>query len=86
MKKDSFGSRAVLQTKGGSFTIHRLDALKKAGVARGRLRVALDPSERHTALTINEYETLLMKYDLAEVLRTMRRSPVVLKVSRSRLS
>ena len=27
------------------------------------------PSERHSALTINEYETLLMKYDLAEVLR-----------------
>jgi hypothetical protein len=29
----------------------------------------LDPAERHSALTINEYETLLMKYDLAEVLR-----------------
>ncbi len=27
MKKDSFGSRAALQTKGGSYTIHRLDAL-----------------------------------------------------------
>jgi len=33
MKKDFFGSRAALQTKGGAFTIHRLDALKKAGVA-----------------------------------------------------
>jgi hypothetical protein len=40
-----------------------------AGVPRGRLRLALDPGERHSALTINEYETLLMKYDLAEVLR-----------------
>ena len=29
----------------------------------------LDPAERHSALTVNEYETLLMKYDLAEVLR-----------------
>ncbi len=40
-----------------------------AGVGKGRLRIVLDPSERHSALTINEYETLLMKYDLAEVLR-----------------
>jgi thiamine phosphate synthase YjbQ (UPF0047 family) len=40
-----------------------------AGVAKGRLRMVLDPTERHSALTINEYETLLMKYDLAEVLR-----------------
>jgi hypothetical protein len=29
----------------------------------------LDPSERHAALTVNEYETLLMTHDLAEVLR-----------------
>jgi thiamine phosphate synthase YjbQ (UPF0047 family) len=41
----------------------------KAGVGKGRLRIVLDPSERHSALTVNEYETLLMKYDLAEVLR-----------------
>jgi thiamine phosphate synthase YjbQ (UPF0047 family) len=40
-----------------------------AGVRRGRLRLSLDPAERHSALTVNEYETLLMKYDLAEVLR-----------------
>jgi len=33
MKKDSFGSRAKLQSRAGSFSIHRLDALKKAGVA-----------------------------------------------------
>lgn len=45
------------------------DFLKRAGVPKGRLRVSLDPMERHTALTVNEYETLLMKYDLAEVLR-----------------
>ena len=44
------------------------DFVKQAGAAKGRLRVALDSSERHTALTVNEYETLLMKYDLAEVL------------------
>jgi thiamine phosphate synthase YjbQ (UPF0047 family) len=40
-----------------------------AGVSRGRLRVALDPTERHSALTVNEYETLLMRHDLAEILR-----------------
>ena len=40
-----------------------------SGIRKGRLRVVLDPAERHTALTVNEYETLLMKYDLAEVLR-----------------
>jgi thiamine phosphate synthase YjbQ (UPF0047 family) len=45
------------------------DFVKSTGIARGRLRVALDPTERHTALTVNEYETLLMKHDLAEVLR-----------------
>src|SRR5688572_9572730 len=43
--------------------------VQASGVGRGRLRVSLDPTERHSALTINEYETLLMKYDLAEVLR-----------------
>ena len=43
--------------------------VKAAGVAHGRLRVALDPAERHSALTVNEFETLLMQYDLAEVLR-----------------
>ncbi len=45
------------------------DFVTRAGVGKGRLRIDLDPSERHSALTINEYETLLMKHDLAEVLR-----------------
>ncbi len=43
--------------------------LARAGVSKGRLRVAVDLAERHAALTVNEYETLLMKHDLAEVLR-----------------
>ena len=43
--------------------------VRATGVPRGRLRVQLDPTERHSALTVNEYETLLMQYDLAEVLR-----------------
>lgn len=45
------------------------DFVARSGIRKGRLRIVLDPSERHSALTINEYETLLMKHDLAEVLR-----------------
>jgi hypothetical protein len=43
--------------------------VRDTGIGKGRLRVSLDPSERHSALTVNEYETLLMRHDLAEVLR-----------------
>jgi thiamine phosphate synthase YjbQ (UPF0047 family) len=39
------------------------------GVAKGRVRVALAPGERQAGLTVNEYETLLMRHDLREVLR-----------------
>jgi thiamine phosphate synthase YjbQ (UPF0047 family) len=41
----------------------------RADVGTGRLHLALDPCERHAALTVNEFETLLMKNDLAAVLR-----------------
>jgi len=41
----------------------------KADVGKGRLHIALGHGERDAALTINEFETLLMKYDLAAVLR-----------------
>jgi len=40
-----------------------------ADVGKGRLHIALGRGERDSALTINEFETLLMKYDLASVLR-----------------
>jgi thiamine phosphate synthase YjbQ (UPF0047 family) len=39
------------------------------GVAKGRIRITLAPGERHAGLTVNEYETLLMRHDLSEVLR-----------------
>jgi thiamine phosphate synthase YjbQ (UPF0047 family) len=39
------------------------------GVAKGRIRLTLAPGERHAGLTVNEYETLLMRHDLREVLR-----------------
>jgi thiamine phosphate synthase YjbQ (UPF0047 family) len=42
--------------------------VRRSGIEHGRLRVALDPGERHSGLTVNEYETLLMRHDLAEVL------------------
>jgi thiamine phosphate synthase YjbQ (UPF0047 family) len=45
------------------------DFVARTGVSRGRLQLELDPAERHSALTVNEYETLLMKHDLVDVLR-----------------
>jgi len=41
----------------------------KHGVTKGRIRLSLAPGERHAGLTVNEYETLLMRHDLSEVLR-----------------
>jgi hypothetical protein len=43
--------------------------LARAGLDRGRVDVALAPTERHAGLTVNEYETLLMQHDLIDVLR-----------------
>jgi hypothetical protein len=39
------------------------------GVVKGRVRLTLAAGERHAGLTVNEYETLLMRHDLSEVLR-----------------
>jgi len=38
------------------------------GVGKGRVDIALAPAERDAGITVNEYETLLMRHDLAEVL------------------
>jgi hypothetical protein len=43
--------------------------LRQHGVAKGRIRLTLAPGEHHAGLTVNEYETLLMRHDLREVLR-----------------
>jgi hypothetical protein len=43
--------------------------IERHGVTRGRIRLSLAPGERHAGLTVNEYETLLMRHDLSEVLR-----------------
>ncbi|MBM3779428.1 MAG: hypothetical protein FJW23_14525 [Acidimicrobiia bacterium] len=45
------------------------DLVRRSGAARGRLVLTLGDGERHSGLTVNEFETLLMQYDLAEVLR-----------------
>lgn len=45
------------------------DLIQQHGVAKGRVRLQLASSEHCASLTVNEYETLLMQHDLAEVLR-----------------
>ncbi len=43
--------------------------IKQHGVEKGRIRLSLGAGEQFASLTVNEYETLLMRYDLAEVLK-----------------
>ena len=45
------------------------ERLARAGLEKGRIDIALGPDERDAGLTVNEYETLLMRHDLVEVLR-----------------
>lgn len=48
----------------------RLDeAVRASGVERGRVDLTLARDEPAAGLTVNEYETLLMRHDLAEVLK-----------------
>jgi len=59
----------------------RLDELiARHEVATGRLRIELAHGERQAGLTVNEYETLLMRHDLVEVLR----NPVRFMLEKSR--
>ena len=45
------------------------ELVRREGVSYGRVELALPPEERCAGLTVNEYETLLMQRDVAEVLR-----------------
>jgi thiamine phosphate synthase YjbQ (UPF0047 family) len=45
------------------------DFIRRHGVTKGRVRIELGSGEQYASLTVNEYETLLMQHDLAEVLR-----------------
>ncbi len=45
------------------------EMLARYEVHKGKIVLSLESSEQHAGLTVNEYETLLMQHDLAEVLR-----------------
>ncbi len=45
------------------------ELVDRHGIEDGWIEIDLDPSERNAGLTVNEFETLLMKHDLVDVLR-----------------
>lgn len=45
------------------------ELLCASGLEKGRVDISLPASERNAGLTVNEYETLLMRHDLVEVLK-----------------
>src|ERR1700722_13316597 len=45
------------------------ELIGRHGIQNGRVHLAMAANERHAGLTVNEYETLLMRHDLREVLR-----------------
>ncbi len=50
------------------FFEHLNHIVQRLDIQYGRIDIQLAPDEKHAGLTVNEYETLLMKHDLAEVL------------------
>jgi thiamine phosphate synthase YjbQ (UPF0047 family) len=45
------------------------DLIDHHNIEKGRIDISLNAQEENAALTVNEYETLLMQYDIPEVLR-----------------
>jgi len=45
------------------------ERIAREGITKGRVHIALAPGEHEVGLTVNEYETLLMRHDLADALR-----------------
>lgn len=45
------------------------ERIRELGLEKGRIDLSLSPDEHNTGLTVNEYETLLMRHDLPEVLQ-----------------
>ena len=45
------------------------EIVARSGLRHARVDLVLNPNERNAGLTVNEYETLLMQNDLADVLR-----------------
>jgi hypothetical protein len=61
--------------------VDRIDGLlAKSGLERGRVDISLGSAERNVGLTVNEYETMLMRHDLVEVLK----DPLKFAVQRGR--
>lgn len=63
---------------------HLEERLEARGVERGRIDIRLPPAERHAGLTVNEYETLLMRNDLPTAMKsplryTLRRGRELLR-------
>lgn len=48
---------------------HLNTLLEIYGIEKGRIDIRLAPEERHAGLTVNEYETMLMRNDLPEAIR-----------------
>ena len=73
------GARAGLEAPGGLDQPRRSAsrparfgqraAARSTACSYGRVDLVVDPTERNVGLTVNEYETLLMQNDLADVLR-----------------
>lgn len=63
---------------------HLKDLLDCYGIEKGLIDIRLAPQERHAALTVNEYETLLMRNDLPDAISnplryTIRRGKKLVK-------
>jgi thiamine phosphate synthase YjbQ (UPF0047 family) len=49
------------------------DHARRLGIGHGRVDISLAHGERHAGLTVNEYETYLMRHDLPDLLRNPMR-------------
>lgn len=67
-KEHSINSFNLKDTKYGLFP-HLNDLLYSYGIGNGLIEIRLGREEHHAALTINEYETLLMRNDLPNAIR-----------------
>lgn len=61
---------AAVNLKDPRYGLHEqlVEFITRHGSGKGRLRLELAPGERNACLTVNEYETLLMRHDLTDVL------------------
>ena len=62
---------AAVSLKDPRYGLHEqlTDFIVRHGSGKGRLKLELAQGEQDACLTVNEYETLLMRHDLTEVLR-----------------